>query len=200
MQKEKVLCIHKPDLPASWRRKTSIIPVDIDTFITTCSKAGFKFMDRQKAEKDISHKQIIPYIIIQTQNLEKTAIYNRQGSEKRLHDLWSAGIGGHINPCDSAGNANSFQTVLMAGMERELNEELEKRPDNEIPHFSGIISEDVTEVGKVHLGAVFRILTDHPEQFLPGPELFRFRWEKTRNLPRFNLELWSQLALKLISL
>jgi hypothetical protein len=34
MQKEKVLCIHKPDLPASWRRKTSIIPVDIDTFIT----------------------------------------------------------------------------------------------------------------------------------------------------------------------
>ncbi len=200
MKKEKVLCIYKPDLPASWRQETSIVPIDIDSFIRTCSKAGFRFMDRQQAENDISHKQIIPYIVIQTHDLEKTAIYNRKGSEKRLHDLWSVGIGGHINPCDLAGMNDSFQTVLMAGMQRELNEELELRPDNEASHFSGIISEDVTEVGKVHLGAVFRILTDSPEQFKPGSELFRFRWEQTKNLHRFNLELWSKLALKLISL
>ena len=196
---ESVLSIKRDLLPASWVCKKSIVPLELDDFIEKCCASGFEFINRSDAEKDVSYKQIIPYIVLQTQDFEKTAIYNRQGSEQRLHDLWSIGIGGHINPIDMETQTTSFLQILTVGMERELQEELDQRPKGDLPLFVGVISEDVTDVGKVHLGAVFRILTSTPEKFLPGSELFQFTWEKTRNLEQLNLELWSKLALKLIS-
>ena len=196
---ESVLCIKRDLLPASWVCKKSIVPLELDDFIEKCCASGFEFINRSDAEKDVSYKQIIPYIVLQTQDFEKTAIYNRQGSEQRLHDLWSIGIGGHINPIDMETQTTSFLQILTVGMERELQEELDQRPKGDLPLFVGVISEDVTDVGKVHLGAVFRILTSTPEKFLPGSELFQFTWEKTRNLEQLNLELWSKLALKLLS-
>ncbi|MDA3787924.1 MAG: phosphoesterase [Desulfobacula sp.] len=196
---ESVLCIKRDLLPASWVCKKSIVPLELDDFIEKCCASGFEFINRSDAEKDVSYKQIIPYIVLQTQDFEKTAIYNRQGSEQRLHDLWSIGIGGHINPIDMETQTASFLQILTVGMERELQEELDQRPEKDLPLFVGVISEDVTDVGKVHLGAVFRILTNTPEKFLPGSELFQFTWEKTRNLEQLNLELWSKMALKLLS-
>ncbi len=196
---ESVLCIKRELLPASWVCNKSIVPLKLDDFLEKFPSTGFEFIVRSDAEKDISYKQIIPYIVLQTKDLKKTAIYNRQGSEQRLHDLWSIGIGGHINPIDMEMKTDSFLQILSVGMERELKEELEQRPEGDLPVFAGVISEDITDVGKVHLGAVFRILTNTPEKFLPGCELFEFKWEKTRKLEQLNLELWSKLALKLLS-
>ena len=196
---EAILCIKRKLLPESWVQKKSVVPMDIDVFISTCSAAGFKFIDRRDAEQDPSYQQIIPYIVLQTVDFEKTAIYNRQGSEQRLHDLWSIGIGGHINPIDMEKQNDSFKQILIAGMERELSEELDQRPVQDYPTFIGVINEDVTDVGKVHMGAVFRILSSAPEKFSPGPELFQFAWKKTKYLEQINLELWSTLALELIS-
>ncbi len=196
---ESVLCIKRKHLPKSWVQNKSIVPLEFDTFIDKCAAAGFEFVNRQDAEKDSSYKQIIPYIILQTQDLEKTAVYNRQGSEKRLHDLWSLGIGGHINPVDVDTHESSFKQILISGMERELDEELEQKPMGYHQNFIGVISEDITDVGKVHLGAVFRILTDSPDKFIPGSELFQFTWEKTHKLDTLNFELWSKLTLELVS-
>ena len=198
-ENETVLCIKRNRLPKSWVQKKSVVPLRMDQFIETCSNAGFEFVNRPDAETDPNYKQIIPYILLQTRDLDKTAVYNRQGSEKRLHDLWSIGIGGHINPIDMKGQNYSFSQTLTAGMERELDEELTQRPKKDYPDFIGVINEAVTDVGKVHLGGVFRILTDTPEKFIPGPELFQFSWKKTKTLENLNMELWSALALKLIS-
>ncbi len=196
---ETVLCIKRNRLPGSWVRQKSVVPLTLADFIETCSSAGFTFVRRPEAEKDPSYQQIIPYIVLQTKGFEKTAIYNRQGSEKRLHDLWSIGIGGHINPVDRETRDDLFHQILVSGMERELNEELAQRPEEASPKFVGVISEDITDVGKVHLGAVFRIIADDPDLFSPGEELSQFKWEKTENLETLNLELWSTLALKLLS-
>ena len=196
---EKVLCIKKDLLPESWVSLKSIVPLNLDIFVEECSKAGFEFIKRLDAENDPSYKQIIPYIILQTKDHEKTAIYQRQGSEQRLHDLCSLGIGGHINPVDVSTQKDSFKQILIAGMERELNEELDQMPENSSPEFIGVISEDITDVGKVHLGAVFRIETNSPEKFLPGEELFQFIWKKTNSLHQLNLELWSTMALELLA-
>ncbi|MFH2060011.1 MAG: phosphoesterase [Pseudomonadota bacterium] len=196
---ETVLCIKRTLLPESWVQQRSVVPMDLKLFITQCTIAGYAFIDRPKAEKDPSHKQIIPYILLQTRNFEMTAVYNRQGSEKRLHDLYSIGIGGHINPIDMERKNLSFEQVVLAGMERELSEELSKRPNNDQPVFMGVISEEITDVGKVHLGAVFRILTDTPDCYIPGEELYDFSWKKTDDLEQLNMELWSTLALELIS-
>lgn len=197
-QKERVLCIQRDRLPLSWVAKKTMKPMDLPTFIDQCSQSGYAFVDRREAENDPSLKQVIPYIVLQTQDLIKTAVYNRQGSEKRLHDLWSLGIGGHINPKDKDNGQASFKDILISGMERELDEELIQRPDRDQIQFSGIISEDVTSVGRVHLGAVFRILTQTPQAYVPGPELFQFQWIKTNDLPQLKMELWSELALGLM--
>lgn len=195
---EQVLCITKKDLPKFWTQQKTIIKLDMDEFILACTRAGFKFIDRPKAENNPSLKQIIPYIVLQTRDLKMTAVYSRKGSEKRLHDLKSIGIGGHINPVDNDLQAADFKQVLLSGMQRELAEELEQRPLNDQPDFVGILNEDMTDVGKVHFGAVFRILTDHPDAFVPGEELVDFNWVATDSLKNETLELWSELALTLV--
>jgi predicted NUDIX family phosphoesterase len=197
--KEKILCIRQSRLPAEWMTRTAVKPMDLAVFIQHCTRAGHAFVLRTRAENDPGWQQVIPYIVLQTQDLGLTAVYNRQGSEKRLHDLWSLGIGGHINPRDQSDSKDSFQDILISGMTRELDEELAHRPPTDQPVFCGIINETVTDVGRVHLGAVFQIRTASPETYVPGAELSRFQWMTTRKLAALNMELWSTLALDLLT-
>ena len=199
-KQEQVLCINRKNLPTSWVTPKTVLPMDFPTFAATCTKAEFSFVRRGIAEEDRQKKQIIPYILLQTSDAGMTAAYNRQGSEKRLHDLWSIGIGGHINPEDTAMGADSFENILKTGMQRELDEELTQRVLNDPIEFIGIISEDITPVGSVHMGAVFLIRTQDPKGYLPGDELHSFTWHATQKLSQLNLELWSELALELLNI
>lgn len=195
-QTEQVLCIPRRNLPEAWTDRVISLALSADTFFTTCGSAGWIWMQRRLVEQDPSYKQVIPYILLQAPEL--TAVYRRQGSEKRLHDLWSAGIGGHINPIDTAGKNPSFREILTAGMERELDEELASRPVNDPSDFLGIINEEETAVGSVHLGAVFRIRTQNPDRYLAGEELTEFTWMPTRQVRSLTLERWSELAFELL--
>ncbi|WP_321492304.1 phosphoesterase [uncultured Desulfobacter sp.] len=198
-EQEQVLCIDRETLPPSWVTQRTVLPMDFSTFAATCTKAGFSFVRRGVAEEDRQKKQIIPYIVLQTVDGNMTAAYNRQGSEKRLHDLWSIGIGGHINPGDQAMDSDRFENILQNGMQRELNEELTRQEPDDTTEFIGIISEDITPVGSVHMGAVFLIRTQNPEGYLPGDELHSFTWHETKTLWKLNMELWSELALELVN-
>ncbi|MCD4741518.1 MAG: phosphoesterase [Desulfobacteraceae bacterium] len=197
---EKVLCVKRKILPREWVKKKSIIIIDESTFFKTCSTFDFEFKEREIIEKNQDFKQIIPYIMIQTKDLKYIAVYKRKGSEERLHDLWSIGIGGHINPIDANKNNHSLKQIIIAGMQRELGEELEKIGDMDQPVFSGIINEEETDVGSVHLGAVFRILTNNKNSYISGEELVDFQWIETEKAVTLNLELWSKLTLELIEL
>jgi len=196
--KEKILCIRQNRLPDAWMAETAVNPMSLEAFADICTRAGHQFVDRDLAEQDARWQQVIPYVVLQTRDMENTAIYLRQGSETRLHDLWSCGIGGHINPRDQSGSDPSFRDILVSGMIRELDEELTNRPAKDSPAFCGMISEMVTDVGQVHLGAVFQIQTALPEEYAPGPELSRFQWMNTLELPSLKMELWSRLALGLL--
>ena len=69
-----------------------------DHYLNAFMKPGVaSFMDREAAENDPSHKQIIAYAIFCHQG--RILHYTRGGSggEARLHDKGSIGIGGHIN-------------------------------------------------------------------------------------------------------
>jgi predicted NUDIX family phosphoesterase len=196
--KEKILCIRQNRLPDAWMAETAVNPMSLEAFVDICTRAGHQFVDRELAEQDAQWQQVIPYVILQTRDRESTAIYLRQGSETRLHDLWSCGIGGHINPQDRSESHPSFRDILVTGMIRELDEELTHRPAVDSPAFFGMISEMVTNVGQVHLGAVFQIQTVLPEDYVPGPELSRFQWMRTSDLTSLNMELWSRMALDLL--
>ena len=111
-----------------------------------------RYMDRELAENSPEFKQLIAYAIFCHRG--RILAYSRtsKGGESRLHDKWSLGIGGHINPAD--GLTDSIATYL-AGMEREIREEI-TIPAAGAQELYAIINDDTDEVGSVHLGIVHR--------------------------------------------
>ena len=117
------------------------------------------FMDRELAEQSPQFKQIIAYAIFCHEG--RVLAYSRtaKGNETRLHDKWSLGIGGHINPID--GLAENLSTYL-AGVEREIREEITFSGDAQQQLYA-VINDDTNEVGSVHLGIVHRFDLDSDE-------------------------------------
>ncbi|GIW37032.1 MAG: hypothetical protein KatS3mg073_1177 [Meiothermus sp.] len=74
----------------------------------------------------------------------------RGGGEARLHNLYTLGVGGHINPQDQRGPEAS---PLLEGLRRELLEEVGVRRYTAEP--VGLIVMSDTPVSRVHAGVVF---------------------------------------------
>lgn len=118
-----------------------------------------RYMDRALAEKSPQFKQLIGYAIFCHRG--RILAYSRtaKGTETRLHDKWSLGIGGHINPID--GLTDSIHTYL-TGMEREIREEI-SIPAAVGQELYAVINDDTDEVGSVHLGIVHRFELESEE-------------------------------------
>jgi predicted NUDIX family phosphoesterase len=158
------------------------------------------YRPRSEVEIDPGFKQLIPYVIfhhVEEPGRPTVFQYTRgtgQG-EGRLHKKRSVGIGGHISTVDVAGDGegNPYET----GMRRELDEEVIVRTPY-AAHCVGLINDDLTEVGRVHLGVVYRFDVERPA--VEPRELdilesgFRPVAEILTELPTF--ETWSQLCMK----
>lgn len=186
-------------------------------FISNCN---FAFLKRSSVEEDISKKQIIPYIIIlDTDN--RFFIYKRKGSEKRLHGKYSIGVGGHVDCKDIEKfyenekanfkifklDLNLFSKLIMVTLLREIYEETgisldEKSIDKNI-EFIGIINEDISPVGKVHIGFVYLFRLDKNQKIKPvDDEISYFEFITQKDIFSFwdTLEKWSILALSLLGI
>ena len=112
-----------------------------------------EYRPRSEMETDPSFKQLIPYCIFRHTAEDGTvSIYQytrgKGQGEARLHSKQSIGIGGHISTLDSGEDSPYEQ-----GMQRELDEEVQI--DTKFSQQCiGLINDDETEVGKVHLGVV----------------------------------------------
>lgn len=126
---------------AGWR---GIREADRVLFEATVAGHG-AFRDRATMESDPGFKQVIPYLVLRDGPRFFLMQRTRGGADTRLHDLYSIGVGGHLNPGDRD---------LAGGLEREWREELEA---GFVPafRFIGLLNDDSTDVGSVHLGAVF---------------------------------------------
>jgi len=80
------------------------------------------FIDREAAEDDPSHKQLIPYCLFKYEDKILHYLRGKSGGEARLHAKGSIGVGGHINPIDTSDAGG--ETTYRAGVEREIDEEL----------------------------------------------------------------------------
>jgi predicted NUDIX family phosphoesterase len=115
------------------------------------------YRPRGEMEQDPSFKQLIPYVLFRYTNSDGLAYlfqYTRGGGqgEKRLHAKRSVGVGGHICSDDVRERANHHQ-IYREGMQRELIEEvIIDSPYEE--RCVGLINDDETPVGQVHLGVV----------------------------------------------
>ena len=107
-------------------------------------KAG-RYVPRPDAETDRSIKQIIPYLVLADGVRIFLMKRTRAGGDERLHDLYTIGVGGHLNPGDGG---------IVGGLAREWREELDAdfRPDFE---FVGLLNDDTVDVGVHHLGVVY---------------------------------------------
>jgi predicted NUDIX family phosphoesterase len=117
---------------------------DLADALETVAREGF-FMRRGEAEQDRAHKQVIPYLVLRDGGRWFLMRRTRAGGDARLHDRWSIGVGGHLNPGD---------VDVAGGLHREWHEELVA--DFE-PAYQpvGLLNDDTTEVGSVHVGLVY---------------------------------------------
>ena len=155
-----------------------------DAVLETIADAHF-FVDRPTAEKSPQYKQIIPYVLIRRGDAWFLLQRTRKQTEARLHDLLSLGVGGHINP---------DTPDLIDGLQKELEEEVGVEGDYEIT-FAGILNDDTTEVGSVHLGTVFILDTDS-EVVVRETDKMTGRWVATAELKplREQMETWTQIV------
>ena len=156
------------------------------------------FMDREVAEDDPTHKQLIPYCLFQYEDKILHYLRGKSGGESRLHAKGSIGVGGHINPIDSS--ALGGEATYRAAVEREIDEEL-NIGGSYSDSIIGLINDDSNDVGKVHLGVVHLVQLSSDDiasnedclldaQLTPIAHLRGEMFE--------NLESWSQLALSLL--
>lgn len=158
------------------------------------------FMDREQAEQDPSHKQIIAYGIFSHNGRILHYTRGNAGGEARLHDKGSLGIGGHINPIDFQGREQGLDTY-MAGVEREVQEELNFGCSYR-QRVIGVINDDSNDVGAVHLGVVHLFELDGTDVTSNEDAISNIRFLSVEELseePVFGkLETWSQLCIQLL--
>jgi predicted NUDIX family phosphoesterase len=117
---------------------------DLEAVLATVAKEG-SHRRRGDMERDPSYKQVIPYLVLRDGDRYFLMRRTRAGGDSRLHDSWSIGVGGHLNPEDGG---------PLEGLDREWAEEIEA---DFIPtmRFVGLLNDDETDVGRVHIGLVF---------------------------------------------
>src|SRR5215470_6703819 len=153
------------------------------------------FVRRPQAEKDPTHKQIIPYVLLAHGDRVLFYVRGKKAGEQRLVAKGSIGIGGHMNETDESLFALD-EAAYRAGVEREVNEEIKIESSFE-DQIVALLNDDTTEVGRVHLGVVhvFKLAKPKIEKreamitgltFLPKEELLARREA---------MESWSQICL-----
>ena len=153
-----------------------------------------EFLPRSVAEFDENYRQIIPYVVMMSKGkvllLRRTT---RQG-EKRLHNKYSLGVGGHINDTDAF---SDLWETFKKGMEREIDEEVEAEI-KELKYI-GLINETSTEVSRVHLGVAYIAKVEFHD--LKEKDKFEIQWIHFEELCKkdWGLEGWSKLVLKEIT-
>ena len=173
---------------------------DVDRYLgELLSPEHTSYRPRGETEVDPSFKQLIPYVIFrhrQADGRETVFQYTRgkgQG-EGRLHSKRSVGIGGHISSVDAeAVGGDPYQE----GMRRELEEEVAI----DTPYTSrcvGLINDDQTEVGRVHLGVVYLVDVEQPAVCPRETEIIQSGFQPVEAIlaDLSGFETWSQICMR----
>jgi len=158
-----------------------------------------QFRPRSKVETDPNFKQLIPYMVLcHTDSSGGVRIFQyvrgKGMGESRLHQKRSIGIGGHISTMDR--NLPLFGDVYRMGMKNELDEEVVLRTSF-TERCVGLINDDSTEVGRVHLGIIHRLDVAEPEVVSNESDLIESGFMLLEDLRtyRAQMESWSSISL-----
>lgn len=153
---------------------------------------NYRFVPRHKAEGDDSLKQLIPYFLICHDDRIWCYVRGKKSGEERLVAKASMGIGGHINHLDE----NLFEDIYSRAAIRELEEEV-VLPRGYTHKIVALLNDDLTPVGRVHLGVIHILKVSSPEvkkrEDVITESGFRTLVELRAMYDR--LETWSQICL-----
>jgi len=152
-----------------------------------------RYLPRGQAETDPTFKQLIPYVVLRWRDQIFSYRRGRVGSEQRLHSLRSLGIGGHIRAEDGEASADPYRT----GMLREIEEEVFLETTF-VERALGLINDDRTPVGQVHLGIVHLFDLAEPKVRHRDEALAESGFATLAQLrrQRGEFETWSQFLLE----
>ncbi len=153
-----------------------------------------QYRPRSEVENDPGFKQIIPYVVFRSSEAVFCYTRGKSQGEARLHRLRSLGVGGHVSEEDAQGGKSL--DAYEGAMRRELDEEVEVTSPGLLRRV-GLINDDSTPVGQVHLGVVHLFELERPQVaareeglaeagFLPLSNVFLIQQE---------FETWSQICI-----
>lgn len=150
------------------------------------------YLPRAAAETDPSFKQIIPYVVLKCRDRAFNYVRGKRGGEARLQALRSLCVGGHI----CAEDGGLFDTPYREALAREIAEEVYLESDYE-ERCVGLINDDSTPVGQVHLGVVHVFELAEPRVRRREQALTRAGFDPLDELRarKSEFETWSQFLL-----
>lgn len=163
------------------------------------------YRPRGAMEQDPSFKQLIPYCLFRHTDSDGVVrlfsyLRGKGGGEARLRAKRSVGVGGHISSIDASnfkGAAGASHHVYREGLERELAEEI--IIDTAFRETCvGLINDDETEVGRVHIGVVHLFDVDEPNVASREDDLTDPRFIPVSEIlgELDGYESWSQIAVR----
>jgi len=202
MSDRKVLCVEASKLFTNGAFFNGFVSGSVYR-MPQAAKDSAHFRDKVEAELDHRYKQLIPYVTIFCPEKGAFLVYKRgkAGEEGRLHDLYSVGFGGHIEPFDMS-NGDALSWVINRAMNRELSEELGLKIVKNVPSLIGYVNDEAKKVNQVHLGLVHNLIIDRAtamalqsgEGCIEGLEFVNVN-DLSPNIDSDKFETWSHLVL-----
>jgi predicted NUDIX family phosphoesterase len=166
---------------------------DVDAYLKTLLDPSYtSYRPRNEVEDDPSLKQLIPYCIFRCGNEIFHYTRSSKQGDGRLRSKRSIGIGGHISTIDRKESGD----VYREGMWREINEEVHLEGEWR-EKCVGLINDDETEVGRVHLGVVHIFELDEPQVRAREESITQSGFAQPAQLIQEldQFETWSQICL-----
>ena len=187
---EDVLCVPRTTIfpDGAWH---GLVTRGLERVLRTV-RAASEYQPRSEVEDNAELQQIIPYCVVRHPHDDSYLITRRlrQSSERRLHHLYSLGIGGHVNPSDGITG-----DPVIGGLRREWAEEI-CCPSPATARLVAALNDDSSPVSRVHLGLVFLVeptlgFVDVRETHKLEGEVLSLEAMRDRYL---SMESWSQLV------
>lgn len=159
-----------------------------------------RYIRRREAEDNASVIQLVSVFVIRHRDRVLTYKRAKRLPEKRLHDWYSIGFGGHLNPDDLSTLYDPFKvSQFEAWLMRELDEEVKLKAGTvERTVFRGLLYDTSRPVSKQHLGITYEVLVK-TEDFEIGERGFlmdaKFESVEQIRMRRMQFENWSTVLL-----
>lgn len=174
-------------------KELGLISGDNDVLKIIVRKGQFRL--RNELEEDPSFKQIIPYGVISCKNSYFLFKRTSGQTEQRLHNKFTLGVGGHMNPPYSMVSEEQY---LIDELKRELFEEVRLSNGSSIEdiEFIGFINDETIPVSRVHIGLLYNIRVSGKDVYVRETDKMTAVWIERSDLAEYyeGMETWTKIA------